>query len=124
MALDPNGSYLLSNVPVPAGAFRVRMVCEQAGETILEQTDFVIGVPLLIVMARDFDVLPALFVAGFVLDVLCWRGHPALIAPRLCVGRRSEYDAGSIMSLPKQLIRVGDQQIALPEGVTVSEWAT
>lgn len=26
------------------------------------------------------------------------------------------------MSAPKQLIQVGDQQIALPEGVTVSEW--
>lgn len=26
------------------------------------------------------------------------------------------------MNLPKQLIRVGDQQIPLPEGVTVSEW--
>ncbi|MFN7963843.1 MAG: FG-GAP-like repeat-containing protein [Thermoanaerobaculia bacterium] len=42
----PDGTFALANVPVPLGAFRVRMVCERAsGATERGNSDYTFGVP-------------------------------------------------------------------------------
>lgn len=40
-----DGSVILRNIPVPDGAFRLRLVCEREGETIFGASDLVFGVP-------------------------------------------------------------------------------
>jgi len=42
---NQNGTFALGNVPVPQGAFRVRIICERSGKTELAQSPFVLGVP-------------------------------------------------------------------------------
>src|SRR5207244_9733196 len=43
--VNPDGSFLLNNVPVPVGAFRVRIVCERNGKVERAHSAFVLGVP-------------------------------------------------------------------------------
>ncbi|MCH9662063.1 MAG: Ig-like domain-containing protein, partial [Gammaproteobacteria bacterium] len=45
--VNPNGTFALTNVPVPLGAFRIRVVCDRALETVVDrgQSAFVLGVP-------------------------------------------------------------------------------
>ena len=43
--VNPNGTFLLANVPVPPGSFRVRVVCERNGKTEIAASAFVTGVP-------------------------------------------------------------------------------
>ncbi len=43
--VTPDGMFVLANVPLPVGAFRARVVCQQNGQTVLGSTAFVQGVP-------------------------------------------------------------------------------
>ena len=43
--VNPDGTFVLNNVTVPVGAFRVRIVCERAGGVELAQSLALIGVP-------------------------------------------------------------------------------
>jgi len=42
--INSDGTFTLGNVPVPAGVFRVRVVCEQSGRVGRGQSPFVLGV--------------------------------------------------------------------------------
>src|SRR5919198_857957 len=43
--VSPNGAFAVGNVPVPVGAFRVRVVCERASGVDLGASPFILGVP-------------------------------------------------------------------------------
>jgi hypothetical protein len=43
--VNPNSTFALGNVPVPVGAFRVRVVCERVNDTDLGASEFLLGVP-------------------------------------------------------------------------------
>ncbi len=43
--VNPDGTFVVDNVPVPLGAFRVRIVCERNGLVDRAQSNFVLGVP-------------------------------------------------------------------------------
>ena len=43
--VEPTGTFAIPNVPVPAGAFRVRVICDFEGDIVKGQGPFVAGVP-------------------------------------------------------------------------------
>ena len=43
--VSPDGTFTLGNVPVPQGAFRVRVVCNREGQVLRAQSGFVRGTP-------------------------------------------------------------------------------
>ena len=44
--VNPDGTFALPNVPVPLGAFRVRVVCDRGNGTVeIGQSAFVSGIP-------------------------------------------------------------------------------
>ncbi|MDH5763402.1 MAG: Ig-like domain-containing protein [Nitrospinota bacterium] len=54
--IDEDGSFLISNIPIPDGSFRVRFVCDHFGRLDYAETGLLTGVP-----NQDIDVGPITF---------------------------------------------------------------